>query len=380
MTPVFIFSKDNEHNIMIHLKLENQFMLPKEITDYSNLIIKYVNNKIYIFECNKKEIIQGDTIPIYVINDQKIKKLLFTVPQNIWIFNFDIYDNKLFILGQNELLIYLIDNENLNLIKNIKMFDLFLDIKVYKNKIILTKRCWSCMGMGIKTTVFDTSGELMNNHEFSRSHGFQLELWSPKKRFDYYNDKYIVSNILDYNVTIFNDKYDTICKLSRNISIFDKNKDDTSFNDTITYNDWVHKNSIIKNKLAETNRMDLTEFIDDTTILICYSDRSQSSVDCYHHDIWRLNSNINKWELYKSDLIDRMNKTEDDTIMMEFVAYTILNNYQVSNGKIFSLQYIPIEINKYDITNMTYKELYKIFKEYFEKNDPIKSLFMYSIK
>lgn len=371
---------ENKNSIMTYLKLEKQIMLPKEITDYKDLIIKYINNEVYIYKMYMGELSPKDSLPIYRINDNGIFKLIVKVPRSQWINNFDICNNKLYLLGQYYLNIYMINDTALTLINEIKIPSTYLDIRVCNDKIILNSICWSCTNKGIKTLIYDTSGNYIDYHEFNRPHGFRLEFWSPSKRLDYYHNKYLVSNILDYNITIFNDKFDTIGKLSRVIPILENNKNDTSFNDEITYKEWIKTQNITNDKSSSASRIELAEFIDDTTILVCYSDTRKSQIDQHIHDIWRLNSSKNTWELYKADLTDRINKSDDDTIKMEFVANTILNNYSTSNGKIFMLQYIPFELGKYDITKMTYNEFYKLTSAFYEKSEPIKSLFMYSIK
>ena len=253
------------------------------------------------------------------------------------------------------------------------------DIKVEGAKIVLLESCYSCTNPGIRTAVFNIGGNQIQSHEFNTPKGFQLEHYAPNKRFDFRNGMYITSSILDYNIALYNNNFDTIAVLHRDVEALQKNKEKESMFDSRPYEDWAKENKFSP-KIMQTSRMEFTEFLDDTTIFVCYSNWTKGFSDStYIYDIWRCNSLNNSWTLYKKDLTN-ISTNLDDLMLPEYLSGGLLNSYHTSNGKIIKVNSVPFDLSKTDFSKMSYKEFYNKCKEYYEKNELLFSVFIYTLK
>ena len=129
------------------------------------------------------------------------------------------------------------------------------------------------------------------------------------------------------------------------------------------------------------NRIVFAQFSNDSTIFVCYTDKSKSQIDeQFYYDVWLYNKNDNSWVLSKSDLTNKISINKDDKIEREHINRGLVTNYTISNGKILCVRYLSIDLNDIDFSKTTYNELWKMNKEYISKNNLRLSLFIYTIK
>jgi hypothetical protein len=382
----FSYSEDNSNTgIMTYLNVENYFLLPEEINNNYNLIIKYSDNFVYLFKRIQRAIKKSEKLSIYKINKDITSLLTFTLPYNDeWIHDFCLANKHLYILTTNQIVIYYIGNDNLIYEKDIKLgINRYDEIKIENNIITLLRSCYSCDFCGIRTFVCDTNGNQISNHDFKVPKGFQLDYYAPNKRFDYCNNKYIVSDILDYNILIYNNKYEKIAHLQRSLKLFEENKNIEHIFDTNSYNVWVNQ-SKYNDSMRFFSRLEFAEFCDDSTIFVSYIDgkKFKNSNDGRYYDIWKFDKKNNKWELNKKDLINKFPSKENqrEFLTLEYISGGLLNTYKISNGKILCIKRIGIDLSKIEFNKTILKDYWEMNTNYYENNNLRFTLFVYSIK
>ena len=290
-----------DDDIMKNLKFERQILLPQEINDLRKMKVKYCNGSLFFIYHKNQAFQPGDTLYLFKIDDKNtIEKFAYSLPVNDWINDFYVNNDKFYLMTQYHVLIYNYFKNETKLLNNINIDNSqsYYQISVENNNIFLVSTCYSCSHPGNMFLEMDSTGNIIHKYSFETPAAFQLAYYSPSCRFDYKSNKFLVSDILEYNIKIYDENQKYITTLNRDVAEFKNNKELYKLFDNEPYNIWS-KNGKFNDSLYSINRMELVQFYNDSTILVCYSDYKTDFGD-FIYDIWKFSEN--KWYLYKKDL------------------------------------------------------------------------------
>jgi hypothetical protein len=117
-------------------------------------------------------------------------------------------------------------------------------------------------------------------------------------------------------------------------------------------------------------RIILSDFLNDTTLIVCYSKRSSnfSDISMFNYDIWIYNPQNYSWNLKYKDLNYKMPNEESKPRSLSEVCGGIGINYQIHSGYIITPQYQPLDIIKSNFMGKSYKTIYSEINEFYKLN------------
>lgn len=343
-----------------------------------NQVVKIDNSKIYIInnETKRKYYSENDTLILYVnmMNSKEKKKLTCVLPQDIVIFDFDVYNNKIVFLGQNTLLFY--DFEKDNLIFDYKhSFDGNAShIKITDSVAVFYD---SYISHGDGRTMIHKYNYLnrteVYNYTFPNPEGYELSFIAPRRLIDYCDGQILLSDLSNYNLRIFDENKNLVTKFSVTPDKW-KQPDNLDSSLMIVKNDpsLIHEYLGDFSSLERNNStIQLVDFIDNKTIMVCWSsfDDNQDRQFQYY-DFWKKKDG--RWHLTKSDLTDRsFNHLMEQQFSLKLHFY-FSYSYQISDSYILLKDNFPFRLSDIVKQNMTVEEVYNMKEAYYIDN-PIKS-------
>jgi hypothetical protein len=357
-------------NIDDRLIFVDQIMIPEEL-DFNPLTkIKIVEDKILFMNRTKKRITLNDTVKIFEYNSQMKLKYSFPFPDNDVLVDFIESNNSLFLLNQNSILKFNIEGMNVVFKNKYKLINPYNDIKIENDKLILLNSCYSCSKPGLRSLIVDTNFVGEKNYDFTPPLAFQMSYYKPNRYIEYYNSKFVISNIIDYKIKIFDINTHTEQHIERDNSILNNNQFISDVFDTNNYYYWFNKKKYHDSLSYSIGRIILSDFLNDTTLIVCYSKRSSnfSDISMFNYDIWIYNPQNYSWNLKYKDLNYKMPNEESKPRSLSEVCGGIGINYQIHSGYIITPQYQPLDIIKSNFMGKSYKTIYSEINEFYKLN------------
>lgn len=373
-------------NIFSHLKLENQYIAEKDGIEPFDYLVDFNDKNLYLIKKPTNSLHKDDKIILYQISEKGHKKFYFLMPEDDWLVNFTVNKDKLYILGQYYIYIFNdIFNAKPLFQQKIKMNEMYSNIFFFNDKIITTTSCFTCQEQGVKAFIFDLKTNNYKEHLFETPIGFPLTYIQPKRNINFYKGYFLISDITKYRIRIYDLNFKQISEISRNSDEWDKdsnrvfNKELSNFK---TLKDIRAKNDYIMTNNYKYYIINLVDFLNDNTILVCWSTslnkfNNEKGDYKYYYDIWQISSQ-KKWELKEKNIEDSQSRPLDKFSFNNF--NNLFNQYSVKEEKIIIPNFFPFDLRTLDLKNLTFKELYQKKSDYYKTNDIKSSFFIYSYK
>jgi len=375
---VVIAQQYEDKSIINHLSIKNQFLLPPDFDDKT--IIKKCDSIIYCFKYERKSFLPTENITILAVNKTEYKRINFQLPEEDWIYDFFVNQNQILILASKKVLIFEKDDSTLKLLQVIKLNLNFHRMIVESDKIVLLKSCFSCNEAGIKTIIINPGNNEFQLKEFDLPVGFQLSYYYPNNWIDFKNAQFLISDILKYRMTIFNSFFQKIDSLSRKMDFFEPTSTNPALLSKKLYSDWKNEFKYSE-ELNRTNKIELVNFLNDSTIIICYSNNKNKLFnEKFFYDFWKYNNLINEWEIKEQNLSNTINNMADSNITLEKLVGGLVNNYQISEGSIFIIRRCSINYKDIDFEKSSKAEIINKNKEILKETGSNYSIFEFMLK
>lgn len=361
------------------IKNEKIILLDSTLTNDKNILL-YLSNDV-LFILNNKFKIDNDEIIFDLFkygdenNSYKIKFKNTFNNNKLYFSDFLTFNNLLFLLEINHLIIYDIDKSEL--LNIIKLPFVFLRLNFEYPYVILSNCFLSSDNRKAESQTYIYKYNIINNKDkikhFNNPLGFNYVIFSHMNHLDYYNNNYLLSDVTRYCVLIYNDSFDSVTSLTRSDKIWFNDKNDTNTN--------IKSNKIkdLASLLVEVSTFPIihkANFIDSCKILIMYS-LPDSTKDVlgysYFFDIWEKENNI--WNLKYKDLV---NNPVDKNSFFSPELLEVTNKYKIVSSKMLKLHAIPFIIDNSNFKNVNFLKLFDDIDSFFRNNDLRYSVFINS--
>jgi hypothetical protein len=374
----FVIYAQNINSDLI-LKNEKIILLDSTLTNEKNILLYLSNDELFIL--NNKFKVENDEIVFDLFkygdenNSYKIKFKNAFNNNKLYFSDFITFNNLLFLLEINHLIIY--DIEKSELLNIIKLPFVFLKLNFEYPYVILSNCFLSSDNRKAESQTYIYKYNIINNKDrikhFNNPLGFNYVIFSHMNHLDYYNNNYLLSDVTRYYVVIYNDSFDTVTSLTRNDKIWLNYKNDTNTN--------IKTNKIkdLASLLDEVSTFPIihkANFIDSCKILIMYSlpDTNIESLGySYFYDIWEKENNI--WKLKYKDLV---NNPIDKNSFFSPELLEVSNKYKIVSGKMIKLHAIPFIIDNSKVKKVNFLKLFDDIDSFFRNNDLRYSIFINS--
>lgn len=372
-----------QQSIVTKFKLAKQLILPVEGYDPFDYMISYNDNKLYATIKPSFEIKKEQRISFFCIDNKRCLEIKIKLHNDDWLINFTVNNDDLYILGQYYVYHFGgILNYKPKLIKKFQIDDMYKSIYYFNRKICLLKSCFSCFEQNTKAYIIDLKKNTVSSHIFESPIGFPLTYFQPRRIISFFKNSILVSDITKYQVRIYDTKFQLISEFRRPSIDWDKDSN-VNFNKKLTQLKTLK--DLLKYGVYFTEATDKyytivnVDFLDDTTILVCYS-TSLKSKDIsfeFYFDIWKKNDK-GLWYLTEKDLQDSKQKPESKFNYDDLSSF--YGQYFIFEKTIITVNDLPFYINNLDLKNITFSEIYQKKNNYYKKNDIKTSFFIYELK
>ncbi len=334
------------------LEEESKITIPEDvITMHYKYVFEFINGDLLY--CDSK---MNDSCNITLNDMQNEKQFVINIPDtvldseyacNLWNITDIKYNNKkLFIALRGKIMIlnYFANIFQLEKVLNINSIlkeDLepVTRIKIIDNKIIgVLDRYYDINTNQPYCFVIDLLDPTNNQTlKFREPKGYYWKLFRPRVCLDAGTREILESDITDYNIRIYD--YDGVIKdsLKRVPKGWKQNLTDLEIPEDTDPRRTIYN---LQNDTVTTSLMHKAQFVNDSTILVCYSidDGDEESEYLYHfyYDVWRKKNN--KWYLsvadFDSEAFDHKNQKNSDAPIHN--GYLIIDNKIVSFHPDFS--------------------------------------------
>lgn len=379
---IFVINCYSSNNIIDRLILKKQILLNDEFSKEQLLRIYQDGNITYLINKSNKLISEKDTIKIHEIDSNIILKYSFSFHGSDLLRDFVIRNNKIYLLNQFSVHQYNIEKDTISF-SNILVLNAAYDkIKTDFDKLILLNSCSSCSMPGMRALILDTNLKIIQNYEFNLPSDFQMSYYRPHRRLEYQFSKFLISGITNYEIKIFDINSNSEQILNRDDSIFNNSSSVSEMLVPNDYNYWKLNNKFNDSLFCTVGRILLTDFVNDSTILVCYSksDRDCSSTNKFCYDIWVFNRLTESWYLKYQDLYFVIPNENNKPQSLGEIIGGISIQYFISNEYIITTNSFSFDMTNSDFLNMTFKSIYEFINNY-KKSNPKRliSLFIYKL-
>lgn len=271
--------------------------------------IKLILEKLDIKTQNTK------SIETYVNNKSR-----YRTQRNYALYDFKVKNDTIIVLDQFELNVYLLKDNLLNNLKTIELKNKFNDLYYSKDKTILLSAFSSNNREFLPTFYYKSINERLNDiHHLKDIDYPELLRFIPRKTFDIFQNKILISNILEYKFYIFDIENESY-----------KYYNSSKIKDSIQLDKYENVGEIYES-ISNKNQIVQTNFLNDTLILVTQAINEMGDDKKYlKHDIVNINSN----SLVKSFKDKSYYYGSNKEVLWG-------KRYQVSNAKVISYQPIP---------------------------------------
>lgn len=360
-------------------KNEKIILLDSTLINEKNILLHLSNDVLYVL--NNKFKIENDEITLDLFyygeknNSYKIKFKNTFHYSKLYFSDFLIYKNLIFLLEINHLIIYDIDKSEL--LNIVKLPYVFLKLHLEFPNVVLSNCFLSSDNRKAESQTYIYEYNYINDSgiikHFNNPVGFNYIIFSHMNHLDYFNEKYLLSDVSRYYVQIYDDSFDSVTSITRSDKVWFNRKIDTNTN----INSIVNRDlSALMDEISGYPIIHKANFIDSNKILIMYSlpDTTNDVFGySYFFDIWVKENTI--WELKYKDLV---NNPIDNNLFFSPVLLEVTNKYKIVSSRILKLHAIPFMIEYSKFKNVKFLKLFEDIHNFFRVNDLRYSVFINS--
>lgn len=264
-------------------------------------------------------------------------------------------------------------------------------IKIFGNSIYRSHSSIQGSALWEKTQtwieVFNLEKKTHHIFDFPNPLGVEYMYFQPRKLIDFTKDNVYVMDVLDYKIKIYNydgKLVDSIYKPFKDNSITltptnDQSQEELYKFDVMTQRVRRHREVLLKN-LYNAKVMCKINLLNDTTMLISYNvPTDDNKWYWYAFDVWKYNSSLNKWEIYKEGLKIEPYNIENREGTFDIKKLYLDNNYSAYYDNILVTQ----NSYNYDIlklkTYKTWKEFHSLSEDFLKKSEIPNTIFIYKL-
>lgn len=373
----FVSLQSKAENIQDHFEIE-QILLPEEFIVSENIYLCENNGSVYAIYFDD---ISNDTIKLSIFSKTINVKvdinhdIIRDIDRRGTIESVDLNINYLTILYSDRLIIVKHDNyQNFKIDNIIKLTEFYDDLLLFEDKIILTVCALNSSKIPVTGfSVYEFEEKILVDYSVAPPAGIELSVYQPKHNLTTNEYFVAISDIVNYRIKLYDMKNNFLDSISKEPF----NQDLAEFYDFITTNN----NKGIRKYIEEIGhyhrnlrQIIKSIFLNDTTLLIYWTDDTRHIKNEYYFDLWIYNQN--EWQVYKENLNNYKPKMED----LCQSKFPIPNSFNCVNNLLFFTVPIPIDLYSIHYVDKTFKELETVLTEYYIEHNLRYSILVYHYK